>query len=627
MLGMASVASAKIKLTFSPGVKRLIRNHPAQTRGQIEAELNGALQDIADGKVKPRPNATESAPATPAEAKEFADAAQRVLDSKQTIHLMCREEAKNIPALKAQYEQSAPNLGPAQGAATLPDLDPAKLPKVGGKAIIVIECSTLWRLGWRGGFGRPREPADNPEDADVYLDESMLGLIAHELLHVSHGKFDHTNKKYPTDFYDRFRRFFTNWLEDEHVAGPTPVGTFSYPFGADTTGRTDTTDAKGIRTIGWTSDRNTHRLTVTPDGHVTHVTTHDPGRGRAPTVKTTRYWIVAEPGGGRTEIRVTQKRVVLEGLTNKFGFTQTTTRLTYDAAGKQVGKSRQTVTVQDDAGRQWAIRASGPGTMTTFTGTEVFGVVPKFKTAEEIVTSGTTKTITRTSLDDKGNEVKIRRVKTKGAPATFFTWDAKTQKWIQVDGDPSKPKPKPKPKPEGTSALPAQPMDGGAFAWASPGLLFLPLAPSPRPGYRWGLTGGWLFRPGDSMLAVGVGGAFEHGLAPGVSAGGMSFRAHEIRLMAQARPGVALVDGRLLVTGVAGLGYVAQPTRSTYDGMSNTSTAHGVALGLGASGMFAVWRQLVVGGSLGTDLQWFGGSGQAVGSHVLDVEATAGWMF
>lgn len=165
----------------------------------------------------------------------------------------------------------------------------------------------------------------------------------------------------------------------------------------------------------------------------------------------------------------------------------------------------------------------------------------------------------------------------------------------------------------------------GAYVALQPGLIHIPCNSSDRVGYQWGAQGGYMVRtPG--LFAVGVGGSFEHAvLNPPAAVEGVS--SHQLRVQAEAMPGVQLVARKLFVHGTVALGYVGWPTRFTSGGVTTRAADHGVALGVGAGANYRVWQGLFVGGQFGGDLQWIPGGVAVFPAYNLDLEASVGWFF
>ncbi len=607
-------ARADITVTLSPKVQQMIDGSPGESTKNIEAQINGALRALVGGKIKTP---------TPADTKALAQAAKRLLASKQTIRILCRSEAAKDPSLRAQYEQSDPG-GRGGGAATRGDFDAKGNPKPKGTAVIVIECSRLWSFGWWGDSA--------PGAATSKFPWTVLGVITHELLHASQAKYRHQSKGPDEHLYGLFEKKLVGWMLDNHVNGPVNSGPFTFGPPASGTNFSEATDAAGNRTVRW-SGRWDNVVVITPDGHATQTrTANDPKDGTPPPPE--QFWIVPDPSGGRTEIRKTVTWIIDEGTAKTDGIETkkpktTIIKTSYDRSGATIRREKTTITATDAGGtqREWKTETSESKSSrkATFTGTEQFNSgSPRFTSSISIKEEPDgSKVEERLWIDRKTGQPKRRRATTDpSGKRTWENWDPKTKTWVPLE---RKTKTAPKPKPDSGAMLP-KPLGGGAFVLGSPGLLQLPLESSPQPRYRWSVAGGWLLRPGRSPFALGVGGTLEHGVGPRVSSGDLDIRSHEVRLQAQARPGVALLDDRLLISGIAGLGYLAHTTRVT-GYMTERDTAHGLALGLGAGGLYAVWRNLVVGGSVGVDLQWLRLGGQNVGAHALDIEATAGWMF
>src|SRR5690606_11645155 len=127
----------------------------------INEGINHALKELAKHPTDPR----------------VREAAKRLLDSGQTIRILCREEAAeqakkdNDKQLEKALEQSNQDvLG--GGGATLGDFDKDGNPRRGGTARIVIECGHLKTHGLFGDRG---------------LLGTMIALLGHELVHASHA--------------------------------------------------------------------------------------------------------------------------------------------------------------------------------------------------------------------------------------------------------------------------------------------------------------------------------------------------------------------------------------------------------------------------------------------------------
>jgi hypothetical protein len=169
-------------------VSSALGNNSAEVEKQLNEDVNAALEKIAKGKAAP---GKEEAP-TKAAGKELRDAARDLYQSKQTITVMCREEAAADPKLKDQYEQSDPSER-GGGAATKGDFDKSGKPKKKGNTIIVVECARLKIHGWYGKFG---------------LGDTMIGTLGHEFVHASNAKRVHGDDETAEQIYRRFDRFF-----------------------------------------------------------------------------------------------------------------------------------------------------------------------------------------------------------------------------------------------------------------------------------------------------------------------------------------------------------------------------------------------------------------------------------
>jgi hypothetical protein len=160
----ADRAWAALKVEFSPRLQTAIRNggaDPAAERRQMEADFNDGLQEL--GKT----NA----------------AAKTLYDSNQTIRVVCYGDPE------------AGNRTPATGmlaepAETLGDFDAAGNPKRNGKAIIIVDCSTVQaRKGFYavppGGFTLP-----------------LINPMYHELLHATNRA-----RRHPPDSLSLYRQW------------------------------------------------------------------------------------------------------------------------------------------------------------------------------------------------------------------------------------------------------------------------------------------------------------------------------------------------------------------------------------------------------------------------------------
>ena len=181
-------AAAAVKVEFSNTANTAINNaggNAANERSRMERDFNDALKEL--GKTNP--------------------AAQALYDSNQTIRIVCYGDPE------------AGNLQPATGilaepAETIGDFDANGNPRRNGRAIIVIDCSTLQA---RNGFYAVPPGGFTP---------ALFTVMTHELLHATHR-----DRRHPPDdlkLYRDWEQAFATALVRARTPGtgtatPTPT--------------------------------------------------------------------------------------------------------------------------------------------------------------------------------------------------------------------------------------------------------------------------------------------------------------------------------------------------------------------------------------------------------------------
>ncbi|MFO7566230.1 MAG: hypothetical protein R6X02_26545 [Enhygromyxa sp.] len=370
-------------------------------------------------------------------------------------------------------------------------------------------------------------------------------------------------------------------------------------------------DATEVETLPG-HDKSTMVKYKLPDGSRVEVLTTSSGRR-----ETTTF----DANGVRREIETIDqfpKRNLTNTVTYKFS------RVRYDEKGRRIESVTSTDTWKLSQG--WGrIREESEGRRRTFdeTGKVVVDLNEKMTViagdGPPVVTGK--RTIIRTAPDGSKEE-------------HHEIWNDR-QGWTPAPSQPAPSQPgsdEPAPSEPASGEPASQTSSSGPWGYVAiaPGLIHIPIEAPDQVGYQWGLRGGVELGCGPSgpaCFAVAVGGSFQHSVGKPYRSAEISSSSHQLRVQAEAMPGVRLLDGRLFVFGDVGLGYVAQPSRVELYGDVTRDTRHGVAFSVGAGSSYVVWRQLFVGGRFGGDMQWMFASGDSFGAHNLALEAFAGWRF